>query len=646
MECIVIHYHCCRFAYCIDGVTCHAVCCIRFEDTWARVISGTDEGMYGWLALNYEQGLLQHQFAAAHSQPAATAAPVTLGILGASTSLGALDLGGSSLEMTHEVLPGSSSSSSGGSSTGQVAPLPRGTQNVTVAGHTYHLHTHTFRHYGLNEAFDRSVTLLLDQQQQQQLQNATTAMEALSASQPAAAAVNDSIHAVSAPVQMSLPADETMAHQAQVDLAVAAAAGLKPRMPSIEAPAAASMSDSNASTVPSSSSSGSSSSSTSSSSEEAAAAAHQADLAVAAAAGVHPKTADAAPSAGAPVTDASGFATAQLSLPHSSSSGSSTSNSSSTADELQQQHIQADLAVAAAAGLLPTQTGPLRNDSAVISSSGGSSSTAASASGSQQEGMPADLQAPSSTDSSSHPAASSSILHSGTPTKAPEHRALQSRDRRRQQRRMRQLLLQQHKYLGLDEFLHWDTGLNSALASTQSLQTSSAGIMNSSSSSEPAVLPLGSSMRLGLAQGLLRRLLAHSSASAAAPGASRQEQAESSSTPSSSSSSSSSSSAERSSSIARIGSLAPVPTAFAPVAGSSGAVTPAADSSHPPQQTVDHGHGSNRAPDEPGAAATVHGAEVWHPCLHDGFSGSYERLAYDGTAPNPIKVRNVPQFLQ
>ncbi|WIA12016.1 hypothetical protein OEZ85_012097 [Tetradesmus obliquus] len=67
----------------------------RFDDAWARVISGTEEGMYGWLALNYEQGLLQQQLAAATSRIAAApgAAPVTLGILGASTSLGALDLG-------------------------------------------------------------------------------------------------------------------------------------------------------------------------------------------------------------------------------------------------------------------------------------------------------------------------------------------------------------------------------------------------------------------------------------------------------------------------------------------------------------------------------------------------------------------------
>ncbi|KAF6251241.1 nucleoside phosphatase family-domain-containing protein [Scenedesmus sp. NREL 46B-D3] len=37
----------------------------RFRDSWARVVGGSEEGMYGWLALNYEQGLLQQQLAAA-----------------------------------------------------------------------------------------------------------------------------------------------------------------------------------------------------------------------------------------------------------------------------------------------------------------------------------------------------------------------------------------------------------------------------------------------------------------------------------------------------------------------------------------------------------------------------------------------------
>ena len=38
--------------------------------------------------------------------------------------------------------------------------------NVTVLGTTYSLYTHVHHHYGLNDAFDRGVTLLLERQQQ------------------------------------------------------------------------------------------------------------------------------------------------------------------------------------------------------------------------------------------------------------------------------------------------------------------------------------------------------------------------------------------------------------------------------------------------------------------------------------------------
>jgi hypothetical protein len=650
--------------------TCLVVCCCRFEDPWARVISGTEEGMYGWLALNYEQGLLQQQLAAAPSQPTAApaAAPVTLGILGASTSLGALDLGGSSLEMTHEVLPSSSSSSS---STSHAAARQHGMQNVTVAGHTFHLHTHTFRRYGLNEAFDRSVTLLLEQQQQQQhpeqAANLTQLPEQLqqvepSASPQAAAAADNSSGDTGAPTaQPNLPADAALAHQAQVDLAVAAAAGLKPHTPGYKVPAAGSSTGSQILPV-----------SGGSSSSEAAAAAHQvqADLAVAAAAGFHPKTAGAAPMVDGPHKDA-GDPVPAYSLPHLSSSGSSTGNSSSIEDVLQQQRIQADLAVAAAAGLRPQFSVSARNHSTVASSSSSSqeqrsdppgtpavilnaandlsrnssSGGSAGASVSQPKRLAAGLQALADTDSTSHTAVSSSSdsMHSAVSVRQAEHRALHSRDRRHKQRRMRQLLLQQHKYLEPDELMHWAAGSNYDLAVAATSHSSKRG----SISSDRAALQHSSSAGLGVTQafleahlqGLWRRLLVHSSASAAAPGATRPDQQEQPDPPTQpSSSSSSSSNAEPLSSTAGNGSNATASTSAAPAASSNALSTSAAGSIHPPQLVADRTGSVSAAPIELSTAAGVHTPEVWHPCLNEGFSAKYDRLAYDGTAPAPSQV--------
>lgn len=34
-------------------------CPRRFEPAWARIISGVDEGVYGWIALNYALGTLR-----------------------------------------------------------------------------------------------------------------------------------------------------------------------------------------------------------------------------------------------------------------------------------------------------------------------------------------------------------------------------------------------------------------------------------------------------------------------------------------------------------------------------------------------------------------------------------------------------------
>lgn len=77
-------------------------------------------------------------------------------------------MGGSSLEMTFEVNLDSQTTSAVGEF-----------QNVTLGDKLYHLHTHTFPHYGLNEGYDQAVTLLYAQQhgsaaQRQDLQPATS----------------------------------------------------------------------------------------------------------------------------------------------------------------------------------------------------------------------------------------------------------------------------------------------------------------------------------------------------------------------------------------------------------------------------------------------------------------------------------------
>lgn len=91
----------------------------RFRPAWARIISGEQEGIYGWIALNYITGYLSpHPFRASRSASMETDAESALNslergkvVLAASEGLktvGALDLGGSSLEVTF--IPGKTNS--------------------------------------------------------------------------------------------------------------------------------------------------------------------------------------------------------------------------------------------------------------------------------------------------------------------------------------------------------------------------------------------------------------------------------------------------------------------------------------------------------------------------------------------------------
>lgn len=90
------------------------------SSSWARVIRGVDEGMYGWAALNAMENTL-----------------------GGNDTLGALDLGGSSLEITYAV------ENSG-----------EHTFPMILGGRTYNVYTYSHRHAGLDDAFQRSIQIL------------------------------------------------------------------------------------------------------------------------------------------------------------------------------------------------------------------------------------------------------------------------------------------------------------------------------------------------------------------------------------------------------------------------------------------------------------------------------------------------------
>lgn len=150
----------------------------RFKPGWARTITGADEGVHGWIALNYVTGhLAPHPLTAPKSTGTASAsqsahsssgmavtaaiagtAPLQAADLGLAT-VGALDLGGSSLEVTFALKAGESS---------------QATVNLTVMGVQYALFSQMHHGFGLNDAFDRSVGIL--QRRQQPTANASDTM--------------------------------------------------------------------------------------------------------------------------------------------------------------------------------------------------------------------------------------------------------------------------------------------------------------------------------------------------------------------------------------------------------------------------------------------------------------------------------------
>ncbi|KAL8162641.1 hypothetical protein V2J09_014130 [Rumex salicifolius] len=96
------------------------------EREWIKTITGMEEAYYGWIALNYQTGIL--------------------GAMPKMATFGALDLGGSSLQVTFETKK----------------PAHKETDlNLSIGPVNHHLSAYSLSGYGLNDAFDKSVVRLL-----------------------------------------------------------------------------------------------------------------------------------------------------------------------------------------------------------------------------------------------------------------------------------------------------------------------------------------------------------------------------------------------------------------------------------------------------------------------------------------------------
>ena len=96
------------------------------HEEWVKIISGVEEAYYGWIALNYHTG--------------------TLGSSQEQATFGALDLGGSSLQITFESKNNVHNETN---------------LSVKIGAVNHHLNAYSLSGYGLNDAFDKSVAHLL-----------------------------------------------------------------------------------------------------------------------------------------------------------------------------------------------------------------------------------------------------------------------------------------------------------------------------------------------------------------------------------------------------------------------------------------------------------------------------------------------------
>ncbi|RIA03982.1 hypothetical protein BRARA_K01754 [Brassica rapa] len=96
---------------------------------WVKIISGTEEAYFGWTALNYQTSML--------------------GAVPKKSTFGALDLGGSSLQVTFE---------------NEERTHNETNLNLRIGSVNHHLSAYSLAGYGLNDAFERSVVNLLKRQ--------------------------------------------------------------------------------------------------------------------------------------------------------------------------------------------------------------------------------------------------------------------------------------------------------------------------------------------------------------------------------------------------------------------------------------------------------------------------------------------------
>ncbi|XP_058089677.1 probable apyrase 7 [Magnolia sinica] len=96
------------------------------QKDWIKIITGMEEAYYGWIALNYHMG--------------------TLGSSPTKETFGALDLGGSSLQVTFET---------------EEVVHDESSLNLSIGAVKHHLSAYSLPGYGLNDAFDKTVVHLL-----------------------------------------------------------------------------------------------------------------------------------------------------------------------------------------------------------------------------------------------------------------------------------------------------------------------------------------------------------------------------------------------------------------------------------------------------------------------------------------------------